>query len=286
MANTPSLVTAPATDWVAELVRIMARLRAPGGCPWDREQSHRTLQKYLVEEACELLDAIEDANDAQMADELGDLLLQVVFHCQIAAEDRRFDLQAVARLLCEKLVRRHPHVFGEAVVHDAAGVVRQWEEIKRGEPAAQQRPSALDGLPRHLPALATAEKLQKRAAKLGFDWPDRQGVVDKLHEEVRELTEALAHGNDEHTADELGDLLFSVVNLCRSLGVDPEDCLRRANRKFRRRFAHVEQCVAASGRGFKDFRLDELDAFWDQAKAAESLAAAGAPGAASPTGFP
>jgi len=173
-------------DWLAELVAIMARLRAPGGCPWDREQTHRSLQEYLTEESAELFEAIDEGDDAGMVEELGDILLQVVFHCQIAAEDGRFNIQDSARTVCEKLVRRHPHVFGQSNVADADGVVKQWEEIKKEE-KRDRRPSVLSGVPRHLPALHRAQKTQRKAAKVGFDWPDIDGVIGKIDEELAEV---------------------------------------------------------------------------------------------------
>jgi len=259
----------PPADWVRELVHIMARLRAPNGCPWDLEQDHVTLKKHLIEEAYELCDAIDEQDDHQLADELGDVLLQVVFHCQIAAETQRFDLQQVARILCEKLIRRHPHVFGEAAVADAAGVVEQWEAIKRQERTGQRRPSVLDGIPRGLPALAQAEKIQKKAAKVGFDWPEVEGVIAKLEEELAELKEAVRREQAEEVREELGDLLFSIVNLARHRHESAEELLRAAVRKFDRRFRHVEGAVTQSGRPFSEYQLAELDALWEQAKALE-----------------
>ena len=173
-----SAVGRPVNDWVAELVQIMACLRGADGCPWDLEQDHTTLKRYLIEEAYELVDAIDDGDDEHLADELGDVLLQIVFHCQIARETDRFDLQTVARTICQKLIRRHPHVFGDTIVDDADDVVRQWEEIKAGEGSGKKSASRLDGVPRHLPALLQAEKMQKKAAKDGFDWPAVAPVID------------------------------------------------------------------------------------------------------------
>ncbi len=254
-------------DWIQELVALGARLRAEdGGCPWDRKQTHQTLKRYLIEETYELLDAIDEQDDRQLVDELGDVLLQIILHCQIASETARFDLQEVARRLGEKLRRRHPHVFGEASVNGADGVLEQWEEIKREEPAGQRRASALDGIPRQLPALSQAREMQRRASKLGFDWEHLEDVIAKLEEELAELKAALAAADSAKVENELGDLLFAVVNLSRFQHIDPEETLRAASRKFARRFRHVEQQVENSGKTFADFTLDQLDAFWNQAK--------------------
>lgn len=244
----------------------MQRLRAPDGCPWDREQSHDSLKPYLREEAAELLDAIDERDDAHLAEELGDVLLQVVFHCQIASEEGRFDLQAVARTCCDKLIRRHPHVFGDRTVDDAAGVLRQWEDIKRGEVQAAARHSALSGVPLQLSALHRAQKMQKKAAKVGFDWPDVQGVIDKIDEEAREVREAIASGDEEQIAEEIGDLLFSTVNLSRVHNRHAEDLLHRTIRKFETRFHHMERVLDERGQPVEQCSLDELEQLWMKAK--------------------
>lgn len=261
-----SAVGRPVNDWVAELVQIMACLRAADGCPWDLEQDHTTLKRYLIEEAYELVDAIDDGDDEHLADELGDVLLQIVFHCQIARETDRFDLQTVARTICQKLIRRHPHVFGDTTVDDADGVVRQWEEIKAAEGSGKKRASRLDGVPRHLPALLQAEKMQKKAAKVGFDWPDVAPVIDKLEEEVAELKEAIAGRNPEAIAAEAGDLLFTIVNLSRFCDFNGEEALRQTIARFRDRFTFIEAAAAQQDRELEDMTLAELDALWDQAK--------------------
>lgn len=276
---------------------ISNRLRAPGGCPWDREQSHQTLRKNLLEEAYEVYDALADGATPELAGELGDLLLQIVLHAQLAAEEGVFDMTDVWAALASKIVRRHPHVFGEAEARTASDVNRQWERIKAGERAAAaaasvasaasvagsgeasapQPKSALDGISRALPALAASQEMQERAANLGYDWPSIDGVLDKVREEVGELVEA---ETAEHRAEELGDLLFVLVNVGRKTGIEVEAALRSANDKFRRRFRHVELDAAARGVALRDMSFDQLDALWDAAKAAER----GVPGTTGTTG--
>jgi MazG family protein len=260
------MAEAAATDWVAELVRIMARLRGEGGCPWDLEQTHATLTQYLIEEAYEFIETVDDGDDRAMCDELGDLLLQIVFHCQIAKETSRFDLQDAARMCCEKLVHRHPHVFGDESAADAEAVLARWEDLKRREAGYEMRTSALDGIPSGLPALRRADKLQRKAAKVGFDWPDAAGVSAKLREEADELDSALAADDAAAVAEELGDLLFTVVNLCRTHGHTAEDLLRGANRKFSDRFRAMEAQLTAGGRELADHSAAELDSGWESAK--------------------
>ena len=253
-------------NWVLELEKIMSRLRAPGGCPWDREQTHESLKRYLIEEAYELIDAVDDADDEHMMEELGDVLLQILFHSQIAKEEKRFDLQKVARVCCEKLIRRHPHVFADQKIKDSKAVIRQWEEIKKGEKAGQKRESVLDGIPRHLPALSQAEKIQKKASKAGFDWPEIDGVVAKIEEEFREVKEALKKGNPKAIRGEIGDLLFAVVNLCRFQDESPEEVLRNTIKKFYRRFQFIELALKKAGKPMDKTSLEELDKLWNQAK--------------------
>ena len=251
---------------------ISDRLRAPDGCPWDREQTHQSLRNHLLEEAYEVYDALEAGATPELAGELGDLLLQVVLHAQLAAEDGVFDLTDVWQAIATKIVRRHPHVFGEAEARTATDVNRQWERIKQGERAAAAEAgddpprSALDGISRSLPALAASQEMQERAAHLGYDWPSIDGVLDKVREEVGELVEA---GDDAHRAEELGDLLFVLVNVGRKTGIEVEAALRSANDKFRRRFRHVELAAAARGTALRDMTFEELDALWDAAKAFE-----------------
>jgi MazG family protein len=252
-----------------DLRAIMARLRAPDGCPWDREQTHQSIKECLLEETYEFLEAVEDENDHHMREELGDLLLQVVFHAQMGAERGAFDLDGVIQELSEKLVRRHPHVFGTAEVSGSDEVVANWETIKNTEVGKEERKSRMDGIPHTFPALLRAKKLQVRAAKDGFDWPSAQPVWEKLEEEVREVHEAIAERDPDHVEEEVGDLLFVAVNLARKLGVDPEIALQRANAKFDARFRAMESFVESRGQKMSDLDLVAQDALWDRAKAAE-----------------
>jgi len=248
---------------------ISDRLRAPDGCPWDREQTHLSLRNHLLEEAYEVYDALADGATPELAGELGDLLLQIVLHAQLAAEEGVFDLTDVWQALATKIVRRHPHVFGEAEARTASDVNRQWERIKQGERAAAgtgEFKSALDGISRSLPAIAASQEMQERAANLGYDWPSIDGVLDKVREEVGELVEA---ETDAHRAEELGDLLFVLVNVGRKTGIEVEAALRSANDKFRRRFRHVELAAATQGTALRDMTFEQLDALWDAAKADE-----------------
>ena len=262
---------------------ISNRLRAPDGCPWDREQTHETLRNHLLEEAYEVYDALAGGATPELAGELGDLLLQVVLHAQLAAEAGVFDMTDVWEAIASKIVRRHPHVFGEAEARTASDVNRQWERIKAGERAAAaaadetgvaKPKSALDGISRSLPALAASQEMQERAANLGYDWPSIDGVLDKVREEVGELVEAESL---THRTEELGDLLFVLVNVGRKTGIEVEAALRSANDKFRRRFGHVEQSAAAQGVALRDLSFEQLDALWDAAKAAERAAKGEAP---------
>ena len=271
---------------IDRLLEVMARLRDPaGGCPWDLEQSFATIAPYTIEEAYEVAEAIRLDDREALRDELGDLLLQVVFHAQMAREDGSFDFDTVARGIAEKMVRRHPNVFGDDdsdARSSAQAQMRSWEAQKAAEREAKavaegRRPSVLDGVALALPALLRAEKLQKRAARVGFDWPDAEPVFDKVLEEVAELREAAAATDpssaaaNSTVAEEIGDLLFACVNLARHLGVEPEGALRAANAKFTARFRHVEAALADSGRDATTVGLAELDRLWDEAKRAECL---------------
>ena len=264
---------------VGDLVRILARLRAPGGCSWDREQTHGSLKHFMLEELGELFDAIEETDDAGIVDELGDLLMHIVFQCRIGQERGAFDLETVARCSCRKMIRRHPHVFADAQAHSPDQVLAQWESIKRRETAARERQgkatqtSALDGAPRHLPALQRAEKIQKRAARVGFDWPTLDGVLAKIEEELAEVREALSHADRDRIGAEVGDLLFAVVNLCRAQGHHAEELLHGTTREFERRFRLMEAALRETDRRPQDCDLAELDALWNEAKRQRSAAA-------------
>jgi MazG family protein len=264
----------------SDLVAIMARLRAPDGCPWDREQTHASLLPYLVEEAHEFIDAAENGDAAHMREELGDVLLQVVFHAQVAHEAGTFDIDGVVHDIAEKLVRRHPHVFGApgqaAGVDTADKVITQWDEIKKAEKAGKsaESPGLLGEIPRSLPPLPKALKISKRAVKVGFEWPDWQGVAAKVREELAEF-EAEANAEDkEGRRDalemELGDLLFAVVNLGRILDLDPERALARSNAKFVTRFRAMESMAAAEGVPLEGRTVEEMEALWQRAKRADS----------------
>jgi MazG family protein len=266
--------------WFEKLVALQQRLRAPDGCPWDREQTHSTLRTYLIEEAYEVLDALESGEDAKFAEEMGDLLLQIVFHSQIAAEEGRFTVSDVIREVHEKMVRRHPHVFGAKRAKDAEEVLRNWEEIKASErreknPEASAKPdgmypSLLDGVARSLPATLEGLQLTRKAARIGFDWRNAQGIFDKLREECAELQHALDHGDESRIQEEMGDLLFAAVNLARFLGVDPEIALKGANAKFARRFRAMERLASRSGRAIERVPRAEMEALWETAKRAEN----------------
>jgi MazG family protein len=251
---------------VERLRRTMAFLRSDRGCPWDRKQTHQTLVRYAIEEAHELGEAAEAADDAAICEELGDVLLQVVFHAQIAAESERYDLEDVAQGISEKLWRRHPHVFGDAVAETPEDVERTWEATKARENGPKSK-GLLDGVPRSLPALGRCHRLSERASRVGFDFEDADQVLGKLEEEAAELVAAQAGGDPEALRHEVGDLLFSVANLARHLGVDPEDALQRCNDRFTKRFRRVERGLAAAGKTPQEADLDEMEALWQDAKA-------------------
>jgi len=248
------------------LVKIMETLRAPGGCPWDAEQTHKSLIKNLIEEAYELVDALEADESEYIMEELGDVLLQVVFHSTIAKEAGRFEITDVLNCLCDKLVYRHPHVFGDARVDDAEDVIRNWDRLKRKENGKQGRESILSGIPKTLPALLYALKLQATASRVGFDWETAAQVREKIDEEFAELSAAISDGSDAGVADEIGDLIFSLVNLARKLDVDPDAALRRSNRKFVRRFNEIEKAARRNGKRLSEMPLDEKEAIWQAAK--------------------
>jgi MazG family protein len=252
---------------INRLLQLMARLRDPnGGCPWDQQQDFRSIAPYTIEEAYEVADAIERNDLADLRDELGDLLFQVVFHSQLAKERQAFEFDDVVNAICDKMERRHPHVFGDARIASADAQNIAWEDHKRREREARGS-SVLANVPVTLPALTRASKLGKRAATVGFEWPDITGAIDKIAEEIGELRAEIAAGDDKTALEqELGDLLFSVVNVCRYLKVDPETALRTTNAKFERRFHYIEQRLREQGRSPQDASLEEMDRLWDEAK--------------------
>lgn len=261
---------------LARLAGIMRRLRAPeGGCPWDVEQDFDSIAPYTIEEAYEVADAIARRDWDGLKGELGDLLFQAVYHAQMADEAGYFTLDDVVRTISEKMITRHPHVFGDAEVKSAEDQTHAWEVMKARERAARAQTGVLDDVPLALPALMRAIKLQNRAARVGFDWPEIGQVVDKIAEEAQELTEARAQLPKEQIAEEYGDLLFVMVNLGRHLQIDPESALRAANDKFTRRFRGIEAALQAQGRSPADSTLDEMDALWNAVKASEKRAASG-----------
>ncbi|HJY88157.1 MAG TPA: nucleoside triphosphate pyrophosphohydrolase, partial [Candidatus Acidoferrales bacterium] len=269
--------------WFEKLVALQARLRSPRGCPWDREQTHQSLATYLLEETYEVLEALDSRDATHLAGELGDLLLQIVFHAQLAAEAGRFDIRDVIECIHAKMVRRHPHVFGRVRAKNATHVLRNWEQIKSDERREQQEApeghaagvSLLDGIPRTLPALLEAYQLTRRAARVGFDWEEIEGLLEKLKEETAELRETLGESNPRRIEEEVGDLLFVAANVARFLAVDPEVALKRANRKFMERFEQMEKQAAREGRSLADSSKEELETLWEASKGKSLRAGAG-----------
>lgn len=265
MANSPGAL-------FESLLDLMARLRGTEGCPWDREQTRSSLKPYLIEEAHEVLEALDKGEPQAMLEELGDLLFQVVFHAQLARELGEFTMADLLERLVAKMVRRHPHVFGEQRVGSAEEALAQWERIKHHEGSQRRedgRRSVLDGVPRSLPALLRARRIQDKAARVGFDWKTPEGAWGKVREEVRELDDAVAEGDREKLQDELGDLLFAVVNVARLLGSDAEGCLHQAVEKFQRRFTRMEADITAEGKSLWETPLEELDHAWEEIKERE-----------------
>ncbi len=250
------------------LVKIMATLRAPGGCPWDREQTRESLKPFLIEEAYEVLEALDQGGKEKLQEELGDLLLQVVFHAQVAAELGEFTVHEVLQTVTDKLTRRHPHVFGESRAETAAEVLSNWERLKQEERGGVKQASVLSGVPRSLPALLRAQRLQDKATRVGFDWGETAEVLQKVEEELQELKAAIGQGT-EAMETEMGDLLFSLVNLARFLHLNAEETLRKCMEKFTRRFRHIETVIAQRGTSLAESSLEEMDALWDEAKVVE-----------------
>ena len=249
---------------VYDLKAIISKLRGPGGCPWDAEQTHQSIRRNFLEEAYEAVEAIDEEDSTHLCEELGDVLMQVIFHSDIEADAGRFDLDDVADMSVKKLIVRHPHVFGEETVSSSDEVLNNWDDIKRAEKKHETIADTLSAVAKSLPGLWRAEKLQKKAAKVGFDWPDISGSMDKLYEEIDELKQAAKTGGD--TEEELGDLLFSAVNVARFLNIDPEVALSRSCDKFTQRFRLLEQAALGQGRAVEEMTLDELDKLYDQAK--------------------
>ena len=268
--------------WFAKLVALQHRLCAPGGCPWDREQTHASLRKYLIEETYEVLDAMESGDSAEFASELGDLLLQIVFHSVLAENADGFTISDVIEAIFTKMVRRHPHVFGTATASTSSAVLKNWEEIKAEERAAKRNgakqgpahESILSGVPRSLPGVLEAYQLTRRASRIGFDWDNLNGIFDKIDEERRELSESIAQDNGMDSAtlaakeEEVGDMLFAAVNVARFVGVDPEIALKKANRKFKKRFQWMETAGNRDGTKFTDLPRERMEELWIEAKAA------------------
>ena len=252
-----------------ELVDVIATLRSENGCPWDREQTHETLKSTLIEETYETLEAIDAGDPKKLKEELGDLLLNIMLQAQIAAEHKNFDIYAVIETLTEKLIRRHPHVFGDVNVEDSDEVVKNWEEIKRQEAGYEDRQSVLDGIPNALPTLLRAQKIQNRAARVGFDWDKLADVVAKVDEELEEVKASIKADEPEAISAELGDLFFAIVNLCRFMEIQSEETLRNANRKFMTRFKWMEAELERRGTNFEAQDLESLDEIWEEAKKAE-----------------
>jgi len=250
----------------AELIGIMERLRGEEGCPWDREQTHHSLKPFLVEETYEFLEAVDGENPEEMVEELGDLLLQIVFHCQIASEQRRFDAAQVISVLKKKLIRRHPHVFSNRHLPDAQSVLRHWVKAKAQEREMEESPASLGNLPKGMPALTRAQRVGDRASHLGFDWPEIRPVWDKVEEELGELHRAVASGAKRRVAAEVGDLLFTLVNLCRFLDVEAEEALRESLDRFMDRFEYTQDQIRHQGKTLGEISLEDMDVIWEEAK--------------------
>lgn len=252
------------------LVEVIATLRGENGCPWDREQTHTSLKSTLIEETYETVEAIDSAQPDKLKEELGDLLLNIMLQAQIAAENRDFDIYDVIDTLTEKLIRRHPHVFGDVNVENSDDVVKNWEAIKKEEAGYEDRESVLDGIPIALPALLRGQKIQKRAARVGFDWDDIQDVISKVEEELAEVKESLKKNKQAEIEMEIGDLLFAIVNLCRFVELQAEETLRKSNRKFIQRFKRMEKILEEQGKNISEQSLATLDTIWEEIKKDES----------------
>ena len=252
-----------------ELVDIIAKLRSEDGCPWDREQTHETLKTGIIEEAYEVVETIDGKDDEKLEEELGDLLMQILLNAQIAKDEGNFDINGVIQRISEKLIRRHPHVFGDLQVKDSQEIMRNWDRIKSEERASKDENSLMDGIPVNLPALMQARKVQSRASRVGFDWDKAEDVLKKVEEEVSELKEGISNSDQESIKEEIGDILFSIVNLSRFLNVEPEGALRQTTAKFIRRFKQMEVQITNNGKSLTDYDLVGLDKIWDSIKESE-----------------
>jgi len=252
---------------IKNLVEIMKKLRSKNGCPWDKKQTRESLKPYLIEEAYEVLEAIEENNPEKIKEELGDLLFQIIFHCQIAKERNEFDINDVIESISQKMISRHPHVFGESECHTPEDVIKQWEVLKKRE--GKLRSSILEGVPKAMPSLLRAHRLQKRAAQAGFDWEKLDDVLLKLDEEIEEFKDAIKKGNKEMIEEEFGDIMFMFVNLSRFIGINPEDAHRKTISKFIHRFSYIETKAAEQNKELSEMTLKEMDKLWDEAKSKE-----------------
>src|SRR5512142_3371112 len=252
-----------------DLVELMAKLRGPEGCPWDRKQTTASLKPFLIEECYEVIDALDEADPVNVKEELGDLLFQIIFHARIAEEKGHFTIHDVIAANIEKMVRRHPHVFGDARLETDKEVLANWEELKKKEKGYEKRTSVLEGVPRHLPSLLRAHSLQERAARVGFDWSRIDEALPKLDEEMAEFKESLEKEDPAGIEEELGDIFFMLVNISRFLGVNPEDALSKTISKFIRRFRHIEERAADAGKALNDMTLDEMESLWQESKGKE-----------------
>ena len=249
-----------------DLLTIMEKLRSDDGCPWDKEQSHDSLTKCLIEEAYETCDAISEKSPEKMAEELGDVLLQVVFHAQIGKEEKTFSMDDIIDGICKKLVYRHPHIFGDKKFNSSDQVLESWEKLKIQEKGYSSEADSMNKIPKNFPALMRAYKVQQKAQRVGFDWPEISGAFNKIYEETQELKQAIDTNDSDMQKEEAGDLLFAVVNVCRFLDIDPEQCLNKSSDKFIKRFTYVENSCIDNGLDMKQMTIDELDKYWDEAK--------------------
>jgi tetrapyrrole methylase family protein/MazG family protein len=251
---------------IERLIDIVAKLRSPNGCPWDREQTNRSILTCLLDEAYEFFEAVDKNDDGMMCEELGDLLLQIVLHAQIASESKRFDIEDIAKMISDKLIRRHPHVFGEETILSPEDTIKRWEQIKKSEYGDNRRKYMVDDIPDALPALFRAEKMQRRVAQVGFDWNNVGPALDKVEEEFKEFREAMANGDAGHTEEELGDILFALVNVARHSKISAENALRAATYKFAKRFRFVEDKFREIGKDMRGAGLEEMDKYWEESK--------------------